>query len=74
MRVKGVCAFACCGALSLVQMSPCGARGGAGRSRAAVWKGTERMLVCCLMERFLSVSTLLMCRWVDEPQVWQISP
>ncbi len=43
MRVKGVCALACCGALSRVQVrvSPCGARGGAGRSRTAVWKGTK---------------------------------
>ncbi len=40
MRVKGVCALASCGALSRVQVwvSPCGARGGAGRSRAAVWR------------------------------------
>ncbi len=41
MRVKGVCALACCGALSRVRVSPCGARGDAGRSRAAVWKGNR---------------------------------
>ncbi len=57
MRVKGVCALACCGTLSRVQMrvSQCGACGCAGRSHPAVWKGTERMLVCCLMESFLSI-------------------
>ncbi len=42
-------------AVVLSVVSRCGARGGAGRSRTAVWKGTEITLVCCLIERFLSV-------------------
>ncbi len=58
---------ACCGALSRVQVrvSPCGARGGAGRSRAPVWKWTERKLVCRLMERFLSVRLWALCLCAD---------
>ncbi len=72
-------ALACRGSLSHVQVwvNPCGARGGADQSHTAIWNGTERKLAWCLMERYLplrSVSTLLMSRRVNQPQVWPISP
>ncbi len=64
--MKGVGALACCGVLSRVQVrvNPCSARGGADQLHAE----KVRLRSHGEVSHPLSVSTLLMCRRVDELQ------
>ncbi len=59
--VSGDGALARRGALGRVQVNQCGARSGADRSHTAFWNIIERVLVCCLMERLLTLRWWACC-------------